>query len=211
MQKEILTAADCKARLLKENNVSDQRSCRAVLYWLLFTLTVSAIFAMIIWLPLVAISGKIPSWVYVLPTVLSLFPPTVLLSVFFFGRSKANRLYRLIQQNGIEILEDTLKSAYEDGRSRGRHYDLFYVLTFQNSGSYEVPERQHYEWSELYSMSHRGVYNTSIAGDTFYIVRLKDDPKRRILEVYNTKLFELCPDGTEKKSRSSWRDSINVE
>ena len=211
MQKEILTAADCKARLLEENDVSDQRSCRAVLYWLLFTLTVSAVFAMIIWLPLGVISGKIPPWVYVLPTVLSLFPPTVLLSVFFFGRSKANRLYRLIQQNGIEIVEDTLKSAYEDGRYRGRHYDLFYVLNFQHNGSYEIPERQHYSWSELYSMSHRGIYNTSIAGDTFYIVRVKDDPLHKILEVYNTKLFELCPDGTEKKSHSSWRDSVNVE
>lgn len=211
MQKEILTAADCKARLLKENDVSDQRSCRAVLYWLLFTLAVSAIFAMIIWLPLVAISGKIPSWVYVLPTVLSLFPPTVLLSVFFFGRSKVNRLYRLIQQNGIEILEDTLKSAYEDGETRGRRYNLFYVLEFEKHGRVRVPEGKHYAWSKLYSMSDRGIYNTSVAGDTFYIVRLKGDDTRRVLEFYNAKLFELCPDGTEKKSHSSWRDSINVE
>ena len=211
MQKEILTAADCKARLLEENDVSDQRSCRTVLYWLLFTLTVSAVFAMIIWLPLGGISGKIPPWVYVLPTVLSLFPPTVLLSVFFFGRSKANRLYRLIQQNGIEIVEDTLKRAYEDGRARGRSYQLFYVLEFQKHGKVEVSERQYYAWSELYSMSHRGIYNTSVAGDTFYIVRLKGDADQRVMEFYNTKLFELCPDGTEKKSCSSWRDSINVE
>ena len=182
-----------------------------MLSWLFFSLAASAVFAMIIWFPLGAISGKIPPWVYVLPTVLCLFPPTVLLSVIFHSRSKAKRLYRKIQQNGIEIVEDTLKSAYENGRYRGRRYELFYVLSFQNNGSYEIPEGQHYFWSELYSMSHRGVYNTSVVGDIFYIVRIKDDPLHEILEVYNTKLFELCPDGTEKKSRSSWRNSVRLE
>ncbi|MBR7098477.1 MAG: hypothetical protein IKC59_03600 [Clostridia bacterium] len=52
-----------------------------------------------------------------------------------------------------------------------------------------VQTLQHYEWSELYSMSYQGLKNTSIIGDKFYVVYL--DRHGDACYIYNTKLFQL--------------------
>ena len=211
MQKEVLTVEDCRKRLLEAYDVYSQDSRLAIGRFAGFALVVSLVWISLLCLPLGMISGKIPIWVYLMLGLLCAFVPIVLFCAFFVGLGNAKKRYRYIEHKGIEIVEDTLKRAYEDGENRGRSYHLFYVLEFEKHGRVRVSEGKHYAWSKLYSMSHRGIYNTSIAGDTFYIVRLKGDDGQSVLEFYNTKLFELCPDGTEKKSRSSWRDSVNVE
>ena len=208
MQKEILTVEDCKKRLLEANDVYSKEARSAIGRFVGFALVVSLVLISILCLPLSMVSGKIPIFLYLILGLLCAFVPVVLFCAFFVDRMKAKKRYQYIEHKGIEIVEDTLKRAYEDGETRGRRYHLFYVLEFEKHGRVRVSEGKHYAWSKLYSMSDRGIYNTSVAGDTFYIVRLKGDDTRRVLEFYNAKLFELCPDGTEKKPRSSWRDSV---
>lgn len=60
-------------------------------------------------------------------------------------------------------------------------------------------------------MSDRGIYNTSIPGDEFYILRWKDDRRLTPIYVFNQKLFEFCPDGTERRPRASWKYSVSLE
>ena len=124
--------------------------------------------------------------------------------------ARAKKLAQKVAPLEIEFIEDTLERAYEDVIHRYKRVEVFYVLSFKSFGKYRVPAQQHYAWSELYSMSPDGIYNTSIIDDTFYIAVRKDDPKK-ILWVYNAKLFELCPDETERKPCASWRDSVNLE
>ncbi len=127
-------------------------------------------------------------------------------------RIEANRAEKRaieVKTYEIEFIEDTLEHAYIEFRS-GRNAVNYCILCFKSFGDYRVPAQQHYAWSELYSMSPKGIYVTSIIGDTFYIAIRKDDPKKTPLWVYNTKLFELCPDGTTR-ARTSWKDSVSLE
>lgn len=59
---------------------------------------------------------------------------------------------------------------------------------FYNNRWRVVQTREHYEWSQLYRMSQKGLENTSIIGDSFYTVFLDGDGE--IGYIYNTKLFE---------------------
>ena len=108
MQKEILTLADCKARLLKEKEVSAKEERLATLFWIGFTLVVSLIWGLLLCLPLKLISGEIPIFVYLLLGVLCAIPPVVLLHIWFVQRPKERKQYLYSVKNGIEIVEDTL-------------------------------------------------------------------------------------------------------
>lgn len=211
MQKEILTLAECRERLLAENKVTPQAVAIITLMWLILSAIISGILALIFWILLshtvddLHIAFHITGW-----CVCAL--PSVLFGIALFKMlAKAHRLHRKIQSTDIEIVEDTLLHAYQDCRTYGKGSKLYYVLDFQNHGKYKLPEEQHYTWSELYAMSDRGIYNTSISGDEFYILRWKDDRHHTPIQVFNKKLFEFCPDGATRKPRASWRDSVSLE
>lgn len=171
MQKEVLTLADCRERLLEANRVTSSVVWGYILVWLFLSAITSGFFTLIFGIVLSLISGKIPVFLYVITVAICAFPAVTLGVVLLRSFHKQKKLYQNIVRRDIEIVEDTLLRAYEDGEMRGggknRHYELFYILDFRNHGKYRVPEHQHYSWSELYSMSHRGIYNTSIAGTPF--------------------------------------------
>ncbi len=99
------------------------------------------------------------------------------------------RSRRSADQRNYQVILDQLVHA-EDNRDRilsGDGAGVYRYLVFASFGTYEIPKKTHYFWSDLYAMSDEGVYNTAVEGDTFYIVT---DTNKTILAVYNTKFFE---------------------
>ncbi|MBQ8381832.1 MAG: hypothetical protein IJX47_01360 [Clostridia bacterium] len=208
MQKEILTPSNCKKDLAPQNQNKFNPFFTTAFVMLFLLIGLLGLFLIgldseggdnsgIVLGVLLIASGALPLIVYIIGTLTAPI--------------RAKRRAEKIKSYENEFFEDTLDRAYEDMIHRYKRVDIFYVLSFKSFGRYRVPSQQHYAWSELYSMSPSGIYNTSIVGDTFYIAVRKDDPKKAPLWVYNAKLFELCPDGTTRKPRASWRDSVSLE
>ena len=61
------------------------------------------------------------------------------------------------------------------------------ILNFKSSADWEVPY-DNYKWSKTYRLTRKGVANTSLQGDTFWIVRLKSSYD--VVVAYNTKFFD---------------------
>lgn len=179
--------------------------------WLIPSAVISGLLALIFWILSSHVVDDLRVAFHIISWCICALPSVLLFIIFFKTLVTTLRLYRKIQTADIEIVEDTLQNAYEESKMQGRRHWLFFVLEFRDHGKYRLPDYQHYTWSELYTMSKQGVYNTSIPGDTFYIVRLVGDRSCKPLEVYNAKLFELCEDGTARKPRASWRDSVSAE
>ena len=95
---------------------------------------------------------------------------------------------RSLKEFNVAIAVDTLESSVYDYVFSGnvrRH-----LLVFKSFGNYLIPNGMNYCWSDEYYMSDDGVYNTSVAGNTFYIVYYREDETRTPVMVYNTKFFE---------------------
>lgn len=99
--------------------------------------------------------------------------------------------------------EQTIYEPYISRNGKRYRYKIVKFFHFDHS-EWRVPYMskksvfnltKHYEWSKLYNMSTQGLENTSVVGDTFYIISLKAD--KRIKYIYNTKLFELKKDEWE--------------
>lgn len=208
--KEILTVAECRDRLLEANKITSSVVGAFIIVWILGSVITCGPLSLIV-LFFLSNTEKMFFAMYIMIGGICALPAILLFIFLIKDILKSHKLYKRILHADIEIVEDTLLRAYQDCRTHGKGSKLYYVLDFQNHGKYKLPEHQHYTWSELYTMSYRGIYNTAISGDTFYIVRLKDKRTRKPIEVYNAKHFELCPDGTERKPLSSWRDSVSLE
>lgn len=119
--------------------------------------------------------------------ILSIFPIAfAIILIFLFGRTKHR-----IDKNSFLIVHDKVSYTGRDTRySKYPPQDLSpYYLYFPCYGKYTVPYFN-YTWSDLYSMSYEGVYNTSIAEDEFYLIVFRTK-KEKIEVVYNQKMFEL--------------------
>lgn len=118
-----------------------------------------------------------------------------LVCLLFYMR-KVSRIASLKRQwiecEQYRIVGDTLERARMDDRHRSDSgSDL---LEFARHGSYYIPLITHYEWSKDCHLSPRGMFNTSIVGDRFYLVIFTQDPKKKIMMIYNTKFFKLDGD-----------------
>lgn len=60
-----------------------------------------------------------------------------------------------------------------------------YHLKFNGYEEYQIPS-YNYEWSHIFNMSDKGVFNYSVLGDEFYLIIIND----KIQLVYNCKLFK---------------------
>lgn len=104
---------------------------------------------------------------------------------------------RMIKNNEFYIASDKLIDTSEKISLMGAnvYFVIFsllspnYLLRFSSYGSYIIPKKN-YEWSEMFCLDHKGVYNFSVVGDEFHLIILKDK-KQQILLAYNKKLFEL--------------------
>ena len=119
----------------------------------------------------------------------------ILLSLRLIPDAKAAKARKQsILDGGFTVLSDTLNAIEEDvperrysysrGKSYISHADDFHF----SSACWRVRRTQRfYEWSELYCLSLKGLKNTSIPGDEFYVVVIGNDP--HITCAYNKKLF----------------------
>lgn len=129
----------------------------------------------------------------------------VYIPISVYLRSRLRKKRRMVQNGDFDIVLDRLTVAGEVERFKGgvhekfNFFDFFifdrhkYQIWFQFAryGDYYLPLTKMYRWSERYCMSSGGVTNTSLIGDSFYLVVYKNDPKHTPLMIYSTKLFEL--------------------
>ena len=73
---------------------------------------------------------------------------------------------------------------------RSRKTKVITVFYFLSGISWRLPSAAlHYEWSTEMKLSGKGMMNTSVRDNDFYVITLKGYPS--VAYVYNTKLFEL--------------------
>lgn len=138
---------------------------------------------------------RLNSWVTLVDTVL-IGVCVIILTVLFY---KILRDRRRLKKGRIRIVQDTLTRSVRDEfytlpipqRFESGLRDL---LIFSKYGKYFIMRTQYYKWSKQNAMRAGGVYNTSLVGDTFYLVIYTDDKKEKPVMVYNTKFFELKED-----------------
>lgn len=127
-------------------------------------------------------------WLFLFP--LAFF--AVFIPVFYLGNAIRKRKhpdpvprYTIAQDTLISITVETIASTH--GR-RSMMEDIF-VMHF-GVGDYRIMH-DHYRWSKDLRLSAAGMYNTSVTGNTFYVII--DRETKDILCVYNEKFF-ACPD-----------------
>lgn len=90
-----------------------------------------------------------------------------------------------------EILSHIAEEAAYEPHVRGKRIHAakrIHVFYFRSGGSWRHVETEtHYRWSKEFYMTPEGLENTSLAGDTFYVIRLQDQPD--VAYIYNKKLF----------------------
>lgn len=199
MEKEILTVERCREDLDLLLRIDYLKMLLPLIASILLELGV---------LMLVNLSGQPEGYMF---AVIFLLPFFVLLAQDVHTILRVRRMRRC----AFEIVEDQLYSIRVDREiSRGYKHSqavTVYCLEFHGVGKYRISARPHYEWSKLCAMSYDEVYESSTPGDRFYIVLLKDGRHATPMMIYNTNLFEFDPDGTERKPRGSWRDSVSLE
>ena len=113
----------------------------------------------------------------------------------FYTESKSRRM-RIINAD-ISIKTDVLEritteqiyvSKYAFGNTR---HNIKTVTYFHFSmRKWKVPDViTHYDWSENYYLSQEGLRNTSVEGNEFYLVSIRDEYE--VGYAYNKKFFEL--------------------
>lgn len=164
MQKEILTREIIKVELNRQH-----------LY------TVRGVFiANIIWLIIFALGARTFRLVYYVCISMFIFSSLLLLYTLI--------LLFMVRKNRFQVTIDTLITCEDKESLSDLYVQKQYKLLFASCGKYAIPTGNNYKWSKLYCMTDTGVYNYSIPGDKFYLVKMS---KKTIFLAYNTKLFEF--------------------
>lgn len=88
----------------------------------------------------------------------------------------------------FSVTTNKLVDIREEAATTGRRCSTQIKCYFESGAEWEVPYRN-YTWSKVYCLSDNGVENTSLVGDTFYIVQLYESNQTII--AYNTKFFDF--------------------
>lgn len=203
MQKEILTVEYCK----KEIAPPYQSSFR-LMHLVNCILAIAG--AVLLGAFFAGLSGENGKMVVTIFSIVGCLPLLIYLYIQFTAPRDAKQREERVAKRELIFVEDVLEKAYQDSYV-GQYRSTAYILKFRDHGNYIIPGGQHYAWSELYSMSGYGIYNTSVSGDRFYLAVWKDDPRQTPILVYNAKFFEICEEGTQPRSSKSWKDSVSIE
>lgn len=113
--------------------------------------------------------------------------PAALLAISYIRR--AIKLSEIKNGNFIVITDTLLYEKQGEVRMTPTFYKSRWVsyMQFESSGRWELSGR-YYTWSTNYKMSESGICNTSLSGDTFYLVMQEKD--RKIVMGYNTRFFD---------------------
>ena len=96
--------------------------------------------------------------------------------------------YKVMANGEFTVLKEKLshigKETIHESGARGTATEANFL--YFSCGQWRIMP-QNYTWSKTFSMSGRGVDNTSLVGDEFYVVILHST--QEICAVYNTKFF----------------------
>lgn len=180
MQKEIFTKENCQTDIIKR--INDEIFVYAVhsVFWILTSLLLGFVIYLATHL----------SWLLVLIALLPIPYPVYKFIQLSQSKRKAQKCdFEVIEAELVRISEHEPKNlflAYPPMRSSGFFSDFYALaLYFSNCGRYIVPH-SNYTWSKTFDMSRDGIKNTSLLGDTFYVVILNGDP----IYAYNKRFFE---------------------
>lgn len=84
-----------------------------------------------------------------------------------------------------EELERNLKDNYRYGTTSAMEMHKPYRLVF-NCGEYQIPKCANYAMSKSYVTNDRGIYNSSVKGDSFYLIIVNESD---IIMAYNKEFF----------------------
>lgn len=209
MKKEILTRENCKIDLLETTKGRTGP-------WIYLTAALGFLFVMgeiLVWL-IMDSAANLPGWCF--PAVTVLF--AILPGLTAFGlihRVRKNKEQRRMIENGhFRIVQDVLTRSAQDvdgvrfDRDSYRHRrfggdsgrNRLCLLEFGTCGKFYILHYNYYKWSKRYFMSAEGIFNTSLVGDSFYLVFFDGDKKNEPVMVYNAKYFEL----QEEEDRYAW-------
>lgn len=129
--------------------------------------------------------------------LLTLAYSIIMLAIQLLSTVKAKRkISRGLTRDDLSVTVEklshiTTEEVYEPYISGHTGFFKTVIMYYFSSGlGWREPVRRlHYEWSELYQTSSRGLENSSIAGEEFYVITLNAD--RNVRYIYNTKLFGL--------------------
>lgn len=195
--KETLTVDNIKRDLLaklKFEQAGKRSPASALIVWAAFILFMGLL------LGLACLLGPIKLGIVILLATAVGFAGCLIGALLVIRKvNKEMSLKRTWVENGeFRIVGDKIERArmddnFRNEKSLSEGNDL---LVFTRYGKYYIPLITHYEWSKDYYLSPSGMFNTSIVGDTFYLVLFTQDPKQKIAMVYNTKFFKLedCDD-----------------
>ena len=105
------------------------------------------------------------------------------IAYFAFRIAADRKKQKEILNGGYIVDKDTLVSVSSEWLNRRE----VIILNFKSSADWEVPY-DNYKWSKTHRLTRKGVANTSLQGDTFWIVRLKSSYD--VVVAYNTKFFD---------------------
>ncbi|MBQ8432758.1 MAG: hypothetical protein IJX28_07720 [Clostridia bacterium] len=118
-------------------------------------------------------------------------------------RAIANVLDRGDVSVCVEVLSHIAEETIYEPHSHGRHSHATKTVTllhFTSGSSWRIPAvDRHYEWSQEYSVSSKGLENISVEGDEFFCVSLQGH--HQISYVYPCKFFVLDEELKTKSER----------
>lgn len=97
------------------------------------------------------------------------------------------------------VAEETVFEPHTSPRGKAVYTKAVYMFYFVGGSSWRVPlGAKHYDWSLEYSLSREGLLNTSVKGNKFFVIRLRNFFS--VSYAYPAKFFEL---GEELKKHPS--------
>lgn len=126
-------------------------------------------------------------WVGLIVFLFAIYP--IIKSFLLFMEMKKN--IELINKGSFTVTKDALTNisierVHEVSYSRNRRVPEATFFWF-GSAKWRLLLRKYYVWSKTYNISARGMMNTSVIDNEFYIVLV--GAKQEIRHVYNTKFF----------------------
>lgn len=94
---------------------------------------------------------------------------------------------KAITTSDFSVTTDKLSSVQNDYVKTGPSDYLRCVICYFEGGAQWEASIVNYKWSKLYKMTRNGIYNTSLQGDTFYLVW--DNRTKELVLAYNARLF----------------------
>ena len=175
MKKEILTTEKIKQdyKTIYLQQVKNKSVSLLFLLPLLIAFTLPIIFA--------PIEYKI---LCVIPCVLFAVSLYATLSMLF----SYYKNQKSVMTEKFQILTDTLIDKYQEVPARRHQPEKPNVLIFSKCGKFILPECLNYSFSKNFYMLETELFRSSKINDEFYLIL---DSRKNILQVYNTKFFDI--------------------